>query len=490
MEERKVREEKLKKLQELGYQAYPYRFDVDHTISQVVESYSELSREELEKERIDVRVAGRILTLRRMGKATFFHFSDGRKRLQCFLKQDILGEEKYKHFKYFDIGDWIGVKGYLFRTKTGELTVLVEDFTLLAKCLLPLPEKWHGLQDVELRFRKRYLDLIANPEVRKTFETRAKIIRIIRSFLEERGFIEVETPMMQPIPGGALARPFITHHNALDIDLYLRIAPELYLKRLVVGGMERVYELNRNFRNEGLSPLHNPEFTMLEFYWAYRDYNDLMELTEELFERIALEVWGGLEGEYQGQKISFKRPWKRVKYMEELSARSGIPEEKLWDQEFVIKHAKEIFPEEGVPPSTYGKALDFLFDEYVKPHLISPTFVIDHPKQLSPLAKAHREDPRLVERFELFIAGMEIANAFSELNDPKEQEERFRQQLREREAGDEEAHRIDYDYINALEYGLPPTAGEGIGIDRTVMIFTDRANIREVILFPLLRPRE
>ena len=490
MEERSVREEKFKKLMELGYEPYPYRFDTTHSISEIVDSFGELSGEELEKDRVEVRVAGRILAIRSMGRATFFHFSDGRKKLQGFLKEDLLGKDKYKHFKYFDIGDWMGVKGYLFRTKTGELTVLVEDFVLLAKCFLPLPEKWHGLQDVELRFRKRYLDLIANPDVRKTFETRARIIRIIRDFLEERGFIEVETPMMQPIPGGALARPFITHHNALDIDLYLRIAPELYLKRLVVGGMERVYELNRNFRNEGISPFHNPEFTMLEFYWAFKDYNDLMELTEELFERIAKEIWGGEEGEYQGKKISFKRPWKRVKYMEILSEYSGFSEEELWDKDFVLNHAKEIFPEEGTPPKTYAKALDFLFDEYVKPKLDMPTFVIDHPKELSPLAKTHRKDPRLVERFELFVAGMEIANAFSELNDPKEQERRFKDQLREREAGDEEAHRIDYDYINALEYGLPPTAGEGIGIDRTVMLFSNKANIREVILFPLLRPRE
>ncbi|MCD6454914.1 MAG: lysine--tRNA ligase [Candidatus Aminicenantes bacterium] len=485
MEEKEIRKERLKELEKLGYSPHPYFYPAEDAVSDIVKNFRGAKEEELEKLKIKVSTAGRILTIRRMGKATFLHITDGKEKLQIFLRENTLGKEKYSHFKHFNTGDWIGVKGLIFKTKTGELTVLAEDFTLLAKSLLPLPEKWHGLQDVEVRFRKRYLDLIVNRKTRDIFEKRARILRRIRKFLEERGFVEVETPMMHSVLGGAAAKPFVTHHNALDMDLYLRIAPELYLKRLVVGGMERVFEIGRNFRNEGISPFHNPEFTMLEFYWAYKDYNFLMDLTEELFCEIAMEVWGGLKGKYQGRDLDFTPPWKRLKFMDTLSDRSGIPVEKLWDEDFVMKKALELFPEEGTPPSTYGKALDFLFDKFVKEELFQPTFIIDFPKVLSPLAKEHRNEPRLTERFELFVAGMEVANAFSELTDPDEQKARFEDQVRRKEEGAE----VDLDYIEALSYGLPPTAGEGVGIDRTVMIFTDSPNIREVILFPLLRKK-
>ncbi len=485
MQEKEARKENLKRLKELGYKAHPYKFPAEDRVFRLVEKFKgEKDQEKLQK--IRVKTAGRILTIRRMGRATFFHISDGLDKIQVFLRENQLGKEKYRHFKYFNIGDWIGVEGVLFRTKTGELTILANDFTLLAKSLLPLPEKWHGLQDVEVRFRKRYLDLIVNPRSREIFEKRAKIVGIIRNFFLDREFVEVETPMMHSVLGGAAAKPFRTHHNALDMDLYLRIAPELYLKRLVVGGMERVFEIGRNFRNEGLSSQHNPEFTMLEFYWAYQDYLFLMDLTEELFQKIAKEVWGELKGQYQGRDLDLSSPWKRLKFMDSLAEAMGIEKETLWDEEFVLKKAKEIFPEDGGnPPSTYGKALDFLFDTFVKEKIWQPTFVMDHPKVISPLAKQHREDPRLTERFELIIAGMEVANAFSELADPEEQLLRFQEQVRRKEEGAE----VDMDYIEALSYGLPPTAGEGIGIDRTVMIFTDSPSIREVILFPLLRKK-
>ncbi len=483
MEEKEIRKERLKQLKDLGYSSHPYSYPSEETISSIVEKFREKQGEELEK--FNVSTAGRILTIRRMGRATFLHISDGKEKLQIFMGENSLGKKKYSDFKLFNTGDWIGVKGSLFRTKTGELTILCEDFSFLAKSLLPLPEKWHGLQDVEVRFRKRYLDLLVNRRTREIFEKRAEIISKLREFFQRKGFIEVETPMMHPVLGGAAAKPFVTHHNSLDMDLYLRIAPELYLKRLVVGGMERVFEIGRNFRNEGISPFHNPEFTMLEFYWAYRDYNFLMGLTEEIFQEIAMKIWGKLEGEYQGKKINLSSPWKKLKFMDSISNASGIREESLWDEEFVIKKANELFPEEEVLPSTYSKSLDFLFDKFVRGELFQPTFVIDLPKVLSPLAKEHRQDGRLTERFELFIGGMELANAFSELTDPEEQKNRFEEQVKRKEEGAE----VDLDYIEALKYGLPPTAGEGIGIDRTIMIFTDSPNIREVILFPLLRKK-
>jgi len=422
-----------------------------------------------------------------MGRATFFHVSDGRSRLQAYLREDAVGAELYERFFLFDIGDVVSVKGALFLTKTGELTVLAEDVVFLAKCLHPLPEKWHGLQDVELRFRRRHLDLIMNPEVGEVFRMRSALVSAIRRFFDGRGFLEVETPMMHPIPGGALARPFKTFHNALGLELYLRIAPELYLKRLVVGGLERVYEINRNFRNEGLSSEHNPEFTMLEFYQAYADHHDMMDLTEELIAGLARDLLGSEDLRYGGETLSLRRPWGRVKFLDALAGRTGLDIAVLRDRRALVGKAAELAPEKKAV--TYGKALDVLFDKFVKPELIQPTFVLNHPRDISPLAKASPENPEEAERFELIMAGMEVANAFSELTDPREQRLRFEQQAGDREKGDEETHGLDLDYVTALEYGLPPTGGEGIGIDRLVMLFADRPSIREVILFPLLRPK-
>ncbi len=482
-----AREEKLKKLIEQGIDPYPKKFDKTHSVSEVVEEFSSFSHEKLEEKEYKVSVPGRIISIRKMGKATFFHICDGIAKIQGYVKEDIVGKENYKIFDLFDIGDFIGIEGRLFRTRTNELTILVEKFTFLVKSLHPLPEKWHGLQDVEIRYRQRYLDLIVNPEVRKIFDLRSKLIKEIRKFLDERGYVEVETPMMQPIPGGALARPFETYHNALGINLYLRIAPELYLKRLVVGGYEKVYEINRNFRNEGISSQHNPEFTMLEFYQAYSDYNDLMNLTEEMLSHLAKTLLNSQEVKFKEHTISFKPPFERIKFKDAIVYHSGLTPSKFDDREEIIKLAKGF--ETGKEVISYGKALDIIFDKLVKPKLVQPTFIINHPKEISPLSKACPDNPEEVERFELIIGGMEIANAFSELNDPKEQRERFEQQLAEREAGVEEAHLIDEDFLTALEYGMPPTAGEGIGIDRLVMIFANKPSIREVILFPLLRPK-
>jgi lysyl-tRNA synthetase class 2 len=422
-----------------------------------------------------------------MGRATFSTITDSRGRLQIYLREDILGEKSYRLFGLMDIGDVIDVEGTLFKTRTGELTVSAQSFSLLAKCLHPLPEKWHGLQDVELRYRRRYLDLIMNPEVGEVFRLRSQIIAHIRKFFDERGYLEVETPMMQPIPGGALARPFKTFHNALGIDLYLRIAPELYLKRLVVGGFEKVYEINRNFRNEGISSEHNPEFTMLEFYQAYSDYYDMIDMTEELLHSLCLSLLGKEEITYGEETLSFKRPLKRLKYKEALLSFSGLAPSRYDSPTDIIAFASTLAPEQT--PHSYGKALDIIFDKLVKPKIIQPTFVMNPPKEVSPLAKASRENPDEAERFELMVAGMEIANAFSELSDPQEQRRRFEQQEEEKKKGDESSHWIDLDFVQTLEYGLPPTGGEGIGIDRLTMIFSNKKSIREVILFPLLRPR-
>ncbi len=443
--------------------------------------------EELERDKIPVAVAGRVMTVRKMGRATFFHISDGRRRLQAYIRTDVVGAESYETFGLIDIGDTLFVAGELFKTRTGELTVLVRSWRFLAKSLHPLPEKWHGLQDVEIRYRKRYLDLVMNPEVGEVFRLRAAIVGYLRRFFDSRGYVEVETPMMQPIPGGALARPFKTWHNALSMELFLRIAPELYLKRLVVGGLDKVYEINRNFRNEGVDLQHNPEFTMLEFYEAYKDYYDMMELTEELLTGMARDLKGGEEIPYGDLTISFKRPYRRLKFMDAIREYSGLAPERFADRAGLVKFAEEQAPDKA--PLSYGKALDVLFDRFVKDHIIQPTFITNHPKEISPLAKASRENPEEAERFELMIAGMELANAFSELTDPDEQRRRFEEQARERARGDEESHVLDLDYVEALEFGLPPTGGEGIGIDRLVMIFADRRSIREVILFPLLRPR-
>jgi len=482
-----ARENKMEKLSREGIELFPHRVETTHSVFDVVSGFSSFSNEELEEKKVGVFVPGRIISIRKMGRAIFFHLADSRTKVQAYLREDKVGKKYFTLFSLIDIGDIIAVKGIVFKTRTGELTVLADSFTFLAKCLHPLPEKWHGLQDIELRYRKRYIDLIVNPEEREVFRLRSTLIRHIRKFFDQRGYIEVETPMMHSIPGGALAKPFKTFHNALGMELYLRIAPELYLKRLTVGGFEKVYEINRSFRNEGISSEHNPEFTMLEFYEAYKDYNDMIELTEELLNYLSLTVLGTEELIFGEEKISLKRPWKRIKFIEALVYYSGLSPRKFDDKTGIIEFASNLASNKV--PLSYGKALDVIFDKYVKHNLIQPTFVMNYPREISPLAKASRENLEEVERFELVMGGMEIANAFSELTDPKEQRKRFKQQAAEREKGDEESHMIDVDYVNALEYGLPPTGGEGIGIDRLVMLFANRKSIREVILFPLLRPK-
>ncbi len=483
-----AREQKKEKLAQAGVDLYPRHIDTSHSIFEVISGYSELSAEELEEKKVKVAVPGRIMSIRRMGRATFFHIGDSQGRLQTYLREDEAGPEAYDLFSLLDIGDMVLVRGLLFKTRTGELTVLAESFVFLAKCLHPLPEKWHGLQDVELRYRKRHLDLIMNPKESDVFRLRSAILALTRKFFDQRGFIEVETPMMQSIPGGALARPFKTYHNALATDLYLRIAPELYLKRLIVGGLERVYEINRNFRNEGISSEHNPEFTMLEWYKAYSDYDEMMEMTEELICTLSETLLGTDEVPFGEYKISLKRPWKRIKFMEALREYGGLAPSRFDDRAGIVELASTLAPDKK--SLSYGKALDIILDKNVKPQLIQPTFITNPPKEVSPLAKAAKDNPEEAERFELIIAGMEIANAFSELTDPEEQKRRFEQQAEERMKGDEETHPIDMDYVQTLEYGMPPTGGEGIGIDRLVMILANKKSIREVILFPLLRPKD
>jgi lysyl-tRNA synthetase class 2 len=476
---------KLAEISAMGKKPYAGRFDVSTSAQALIEEYGNTTKEELESKRVEVTVAGRIVAMRSFGKACFSHVQDGSERIQAYFQKNTLGEDRYALFKKIDIGDFIGVKGFLFRTKTNELTIEVEDFMLLSKSLRPLPEKWHGLTDVELRYRQRYVDLIVNPEVKKVFLLRTKIIQAIRAFLNARGYLEVETPMMQSIPGGATARPFKTHHNALDMDLYLRVAPELYLKRLLVGGFERVYEINRNFRNEGISTRHNPEFTMLEFYTAYADYRYLLDLTEQMISKVALEVLGTTEVEYEGNKISLAPPWKRVTYIDALR-QVGVQNDVLTNAEKARGYALNLGAKlKGGEP--LGKILNEIFEALVEPKLIQPTFVTDYPTDISPLSKKCDDNPDFVERFELFVLGRELANAFSELNDPVDQKERFQKQVSEREAGDEEAHQMDDDFIRALEYGMPPAAGEGIGIDRLVMLLTRSSSIRDVILFPQMK---
>jgi lysyl-tRNA synthetase class 2 len=427
------------------------------------------------------------MALRSFGKATFFHIQDVSGRIQIYAQRDDLGVEAYGIFKKFEMGDIVGVHGTLFRTKTGELTVKAAGVRLVTKSMRPLPEKFHGLKDVELRYRQRYVDLMVNERSREIFRKRTAIIQFIRNFLNERGFLEVETPMMQPIPGGAAAKPFITHHNALDMDLYLRIAPELYLKRLLVGGFERVYEINRNFRNEGIDTKHNPEFTMIEFYWAYATYEDLMDLTEELFSSLAQAVTGSTTVTYQGHDIDLAHGWQRLSFHESLERIGGVAPEIFLDaqrcREFVLRLGETVGKEEKL-----GKLQAKIFDNLVEPKLIQPHFIYGYPTDISPLSRKNDANPDITDRFELFICGQEMANAFSELNDPVDQRERFEEQVRERAQGDDEAHVMDEDYIRALEYGMPPAAGQGIGIDRLVMLLTDSPSIREVILFPLLRP--
>ena len=470
--------------------AYPNDFIPDATSFELHAEYDEKPDAWLEQQAIEVRIAGRLMTKRVMGKASFATLQDAAGRMQIHLRRDELPELIYQEFKHFDAGDLIGAIGTLFKTKTGELTVRVRVVRLLAKALRPLPEKYHGLTDSQIRSRRRYLDLISNAASRKIFRTRSEMINQIRCFLNQRGFVEVETPMMHPIPGGAAARPFITHHNTLDMDLYLRIAPELYLKRLIVGGMERVFELNRSFRNEGMSTRHNPEFTMLEFYQAYATYEDLMALTEEMFRLLCQSIHDGSVITYQGQQLDFSAPFERLSIEQALlQYHPTLDAQNLRQPDYLEKWASE--RNIALPsPLTAGQGLMELFEKTIEHQLRGPVFITGFPTEVSPLARRHPDDPFLSERFELFIAGREIANGFSELNDPEDQAQRFREQLARREAGDEEAMAFDSDYIEALEYGMPPTAGEGIGIDRLAMLLTDSASIRDVILFPLLRPDE
>ena len=488
------RRENLAELARLGVPIYPHSFRRTHSVQELVEAYGAQSAQALEASAVRARTAGRILAIRSFGKANFLVLSDGRAKVQVYLRQDSLPELDFTIFKLVDFGDHVGVEGRLFRTRTDEFTIWADSLEFLAKCLLPLPEKWHGLQDVETRHRQRYLDLIVNPDSRRVFEIRGKVIAALRRFLTARGYLEVETPMMQPIAGGALARPFVTHHNALDLDLYLRIAPELYLKRLVVGGIERVFDINKNFRNEGISTQHNPEFTMLEFYEAYSDYQDLMTMTEEMIGVVAREAVGAEDIEYDGRAISLRAPFARLRLRdaarEAAGARLGeaVTDEDLRDR----GRAEAIAEQLGIdvePAHGAGKITASIFEALVEPELVQPTFVYDYPTEVSPLSKQRDDDPGTVERFELYIGGFEVANAFSELNDPAEQRRRFEAQLADRQRGDEEAHRMDEDYIRALEYGLPPTAGEGVGIDRLVMLLTGSPSIRDVILFPLMKPK-
>ncbi len=472
--------EKLKRLRENGINPYSHtQYARTHTLSELRERFDELQGQA-------VRVAGRIMMLRHHGRISFASLQDASGRLQLMAREDQLGKERYLHFVDLDVGDIIGAHGILTKSRTGEISVDISEFTLLAKALRPMPEKWHGVKNVETRYRYRYLDLIANPSSRDVFIKRAQIIRAIREFMDERGFIEVETPMMHPIPGGALARPFMTHHNALDMDLYLRIAPELYLKRLIVGGFEKVYEIGRNFRNEGISPRHNPEFTMMEVYWAYVDYEAIMRLTEELIHYVSERVLGTSKITYQGSEIDLSPPWARKNLFDAILEHTGVDFTTIRTDDEARAVADELGLE-VLPTDDRGRIIDEVLKKRVAPNLIQPTFLIGYPVEISPLAKRSQQDPSLTERFQAFIGGLEIANAFSELNDPIEQRERFEEQMRRREAGDEEAHQMDWDFVRALEYGMPPTGGLGVGIDRLVMLLTDSPSIRDVILFPLLR---
>ncbi len=486
-EQRLQRIKKLDLLREAGVAPYGTRFEVKDRAGQLIKLHGEKSKETLEQEKIGCTIAGRVVALRRFGKAGFAVLQDGADRLQVYLKKDLLSTQAYTIWEQLDLGDWIGVSGVLFRTKTDEFTVEAREVTFLSKALRPLPEKWHGLTDVETRYRQRYVDLIANPAVHAIFATRSRIIAGIRAFLIERGFLEVETPMMHPIPGGAAAKPFVTHHNALGVDLYLRIAPELYLKRLIVGGFSRVFEINRNFRNEGISTIHNPEFTMLEFYVAYADYHDLIVLTEDMLSSLAKQVLGSTVISYQGRDIDLTPPWRRWSYHQAIVEVNKLDAAVLRDRDKARAAARQL----GVPVDPKAPLFHIvneIFEETVEPNLQQPTFITDYPIEISPLARRKDSDPTLTDRFELYIAGREIANAFSELNDPLDQRERFEGQAAQRAAGDEEAHLVDEDFLRALEYGMPPTAGEGIGIDRLIMLFTDQASIRDVVLFPQLRP--
>ena len=492
------RRRSLEQIIQLGFDPYPHRFDRTHSISQIVHHFGGRTGEDLDTERPLARVAGRIHAINRMGKASFIRFSDGAELLQIYIKSNEVDERTWALVKLLDLGDLIGTKGRLFRTRTGELSIHAESLSFLAKALIPPPDKYYGLHEIELRYRQRYADLIASREVRRVFETRSQVIRLIRRYFDERGYVEVETPMLTSLPTGAAARPFATHHNALDIDLYARIAPELYLKRLIVGGFEKVYEINRNFRNEGIDRSHNPEFTMLEWYEAYSEYEDLLTLTEELISSLVEQVCRTSVIDYGENRIDFTRPWKR------LTMREAVIH--YWPDDLERPSVEDLSTNEGIlrladrnqaltPHIPHFRSLDYghllgeVFEQVAEAQLIDPTFITEFPTELSPLSKQNQSDSRFVDRFELFISGMEIANAFCEINDPLDQRRRFEAQMKLRERGDEEAMVIDEDYLRALSYGMPPTAGEGIGIDRLVMVLTNSRSIRDVILFPHMRPQ-
>lgn len=484
-----VRRDKMNQLRDNGIDPFGARFERTHQSQEVISAYQDLTKEELEEKAIEVTIAGRMMTKRGKGKAGFAHLQDLEGQIQIYVRKDSVGDDQYEIFKSSDLGDLIGVTGKVFKTNVGELSVKATSFELLTKALRPLPDKYHGLKDVEQRYRQRYLDLIVNPDSKHTFITRSKIIQAMRRYLDDHGYLEVETPTMHSIPGGASARPFITHHNALDIPLYMRIAIELHLKRLIVGGLEKVYEIGRVFRNEGVSTRHNPEFTMIELYEAYADYKDIMSLTENLVAHIAQEVLGTTTIQYGEEQIDLKPEWKRIHMVDAVKEATGVD---FWE-EVTVEQAREYAKEHEVEikdSMTVGHIINEFFEQKIEETLIQPTFIYGHPVEISPLAKKNPEDPRFTDRFELFIVGREHANAFTELNDPIDQRERFEAQLKEREAGNDEAHLMDEDFVEALEYGMPPTGGLGIGIDRLVMLLTNAPSIRDVLLFPQMRDRK
>lgn len=478
----KIRRQKLQELQQSGKDPFKIiKYHVSHSTKTIIDAFEKL-------EGTDISVAGRLMSKRGMGKASFCDLQDREGKIQIYVKIDDVGADAYEDFKKYDIGDLIGVEGTVFKTHRGEISVKTRHVELLAKSLQPLPEKWHGLKDVDLRYRQRYVDLIINPEVKKTFITRSRIIKEIRRFLDDRGFLEVDTPMLNSIQGGATAKPFVTHHNTLDMDLFLRIAPELYLKRLIVGGLEKVYEMGRMFRNEGMSIKHNPEFTMMEVYEAYNDYKGMMELTENLISTVAKEVLGSTKVTYQGREIDLTPPWNRITMREAVLQYAGID----FDTVGSDKQARDLAREKKLhvdDKMSKGEVMSLMFEELAEEHLLQPTFIMDYPVEISPLTKRKPGKPELTERFELFITGREMANAYSELNDPIDQRDRFMQQVKKREAGDDEANMMDDDFLNALEYGMPPTGGLGIGIDRLIMLLTDSYSIRDILLFPTMKPR-
>lgn len=479
----KIRRSKLKDLQDNNNDPFKIvRYDVQNSTKNILDNFAALEGQ-------NTSIAGRIMSKRGMGKAGFCDLQDRDGRIQLYVRKDEVGDENYEFFKKYDIGDIVGVKGEIFKTHMGQISIKVKEITLLSKSLLPLPEKWHGLKDTDLRYRQRYVDLIVNPEVKNTFIIRSKIIKSIRKFLDDRGFLEVDTPLLNTIPGGATARPFVTHHNTLDIDMYLRIAPELYLKRLIVGGMEKVYEMGRMFRNEGMSVKHNPEFTLMEVYEAYTDYKGMMDLTEKLISTVAMEALGTTKIVYQGQEVDLTPSWNRMSMIEAVRKYAGVDfnEIKSDEEAKAAAEAKKVHVKAGM---TRGEILNLMFEEFAESNLIQPTFIYDYPVEVSPLTKRKPDCPELTERFELFITGREMANAYSELNDPIDQKERFLSQVKKRESGDEEANMMDEDYITALEYGLPPTGGLGIGVDRLIILLTDSASIRDILLFPTMKPRD